>query len=101
MYPIKAKFPPGLLTKSDQISINMYLVDTFGKYSASALAASKVLQSVVGAFLPLAGQPLFDALGYGWGNSVLGFIALALIPIPWLFFVYGEKLRVRNGSLGG
>lgn len=73
----------------------MYLVDTFGKYSASALAASKVLQSIVGAFLPLAGQPLYNNLGLGWGNSVLGFIALALVPVPWLFFQYGAKIRTR------
>lgn len=73
----------------------MYLVDTFGKYSASALAASKVLQSIVGAFLPLAGKPLYDNLGFGWGNSVLGFIALSLIPVPWAFFKYGAPIRTR------
>jgi len=73
----------------------MYLVDTFGRYSASALAASKVLQSVVGAFLPLAGKPLFDKLGLGWGNSVLCFIALGFLPVPWLFFKYGAQLRTR------
>ncbi|KAH8660417.1 major facilitator superfamily domain-containing protein [Xylariales sp. PMI_506] len=77
------------------ISINMYLVDTFGKYSASALAASKILQSIVGAFLPLAGRPLYNYLGLGWGNSVLGLIALVLIPIPWLFFKYGADIRSR------
>lgn len=74
----------------------MYLVEAFGKYSASALAASKVLQSVVGAFLPLAGRPLYDNLGYGWGNSVLGFIALAFIPVPWFFYAYGERLRMST-----
>lgn len=73
----------------------MYLVETFGKYSASALAASKVLQSVLGALLPLAGLPLHNSLGYGWGNSLLGFIALASIPVPWLFFHYGHVLRAR------
>jgi hypothetical protein len=73
----------------------MYLVDTFGRYAASALAASKVLQSLVGAFLPLAGKPLFNKLGLGWGNSVLGFVALSFLPVPWLFFRYGEKLRAR------
>ncbi|KUL89277.1 hypothetical protein ZTR_03801 [Talaromyces verruculosus] len=77
------------------ISINMYLVDTIGKYSASALAASKVLQSIVGAFLPLAGKPLYESLGFGWGNSVLGFIALSLIPVPWAFFKYGATIRTR------
>lgn len=78
-----------------QMSVNMYLVDVFGQYSASALAASKVLQSLVGAFLPLAGKPLYNQFGLGWGNSVLGFIALSLAPIPWLFFKYGEKLRTK------
>lgn len=85
-------------TNNIQISVNMYLVETFGKYSASALAASKVLQSVVGAFLPLAGLPLYDNLGYGWGNSLLGFVALAFIPIPWLFYRYGAVLRGRMAS---
>ncbi|KAF4625947.1 hypothetical protein G7Y89_g12215 [Cudoniella acicularis] len=45
----------------EKISTNMYLVDTFGRYSASAIAASKVLQSVAGAFLPLVGKPLVFA----------------------------------------
>jgi hypothetical protein len=73
----------------------MYLVDAYTRYAASAMAAIRVLQSVVGAVLPLAGQPMYERLGLGWGNSVLGFIALVFIPVPWLFFKYGEALRTR------
>jgi len=73
----------------------MYLVDAYTRYAASALAATRVLQSLVGAVLPLAGQPMYERLGLGWGNSVLGFIALLFIPVPWLFFKYGEALRTR------
>ena len=69
----------------------MYLVDAYTRYAASAIAASRVLQSIVGAFLPLAGQPMYERLGLGWGNSVLGFIALVFVPVPWLFFTYGEQ----------
>lgn len=71
----------------------MYLVDTFTIYAASALAANTVMRSIAGAVLPLAGLPMYDALGMGWGNSLLGFIALALVPAPWLFMKYGEYLR--------
>ncbi|TGO14636.1 hypothetical protein BTUL_0050g00310 [Botrytis tulipae] len=78
------------------LSINMYLVDSFPTYAASAIAATKVFQSIGGAFLPLAGQPLYSALGLGWGNSVLGFIALAFFPVPILFFRYGGWLRERG-----
>ena len=75
--------------------INMYLVDCYGRYAASALAANAVLRSIVGAVLPLAGQPLYRNLGLGWGNSVLAFIALVFVPVPWFFFKYGERVRTR------
>lgn len=71
----------------------MYVVDAYPDISASALAAIRVAQSLGGAFLPLAGKPLYNDLGFGWGNSVLGFITLLLIPIPLLFFKYGFRLR--------
>jgi hypothetical protein len=74
----------------------MYLVQAFGIHCASAIAASKVLQSIGGAVLPLAGQPMFDRLGLGWGNSVLAFLALAFVPLPWLFWKFGERLRAAS-----
>lgn len=73
-----------------------YLVDVFGsEAAASALAANTLLRSLFGAFLPMAGGPMYDALGLGWGNSVLGFIGLAFVPVPYLFYKYGEKIRKR------
>ncbi|KAJ4246599.1 hypothetical protein NW762_013541 [Fusarium torreyae] len=77
------------------MSLQMYLIDSFTIYAASALAANAVMRSIAGAVLPLAGLPMYDKLGMGWGNSLLGFIAAALIPAPWLFIKYGEYLRKR------
>lgn len=70
-----------------------YLIDAFGIYAASALAANTIVRSIFGAVLPLAGARMYSVLGYGWGNSLLGFIALALVPIPILLNRYGETLR--------
>lgn len=78
------------------MSVQTYLVDAYIMYSASALAALAVLRSLLGAFLPLAGPPLYEALGLGWGNSTLGFIALALVPVPFLFMRYGEAIRTNS-----
>jgi hypothetical protein len=36
---------------------------------------------------------MYATLGLGWGNSVLGFIALALAPLPLIFYKYGERIR--------
>ena len=72
-----------------------YLIDVFTMHAASAMAANTVLRSVVAAILPLAGTSLYRTLGYGWGNSLLGFISIVMVPIPFLFFRYGEYLRTR------
>ncbi|KFH48645.1 putative transporter -like protein [Hapsidospora chrysogenum ATCC 11550] len=95
MMPICATSLLGIGLNLSLMTIQVYLVDTYTLYSASALAAATILRSLFGAFLPLAGPPLYDALGLGWGNSTLGFIAVALIPVPFLFIRYGEAIRTN------
>lgn len=70
-----------------------YVVDAFPRYAASATAAMTILRSLFGAVLPLAGQSMYATLGLGWGNSLLAFIALATVPLPFLFMKYGERIR--------
>jgi len=75
------------------IPIQSYLIDAYSLYAASATAASTVFRSLLGAFLPMTGMPMYNALGQGWGNSLLGFLALAMVPVPYLFFRYGKRIR--------
>jgi hypothetical protein len=75
------------------LSHQQYLIDAFTIYAASAVAANTVLRSVVGGVLPLAGLSMYEALGLGWGNSVIAFISLAMIPIPFAFYAFGERIR--------
>ncbi|CRK34197.1 hypothetical protein BN1708_019425, partial [Verticillium longisporum] len=65
------------------MSLQLYLVDAFSVYAASALAANTVARSLAGAFLPLAGLPMYEALGIGWGNTVLGIISAVMIPVAY------------------
>lgn len=76
-----------------------YLVDAFGIYAASATAATTVLRNVAAATLPLAAPPLYSRLGLGWGNTVLGFVALAFTPVPVLLMRLGERMRGTKGLL--
>jgi len=73
--------------------VQLYLVETYTIYAASAIASNTVVRSLLGAVLPLASQKLYDNLGYGWGNSLLGFIAVAFIPVSLGFLKYGAKIR--------
>ncbi|KAF2759379.1 MFS general substrate transporter [Pseudovirgaria hyperparasitica] len=80
---------------SCMMSINTYMIDAFTLHAASAMAANTVLRSLAGALLPLGGLQMYNALGLGWGNSLMGFIALALVPVPAVFKIYGPWLRNR------
>ncbi|KIX02972.1 uncharacterized protein Z518_06522 [Rhinocladiella mackenziei CBS 650.93] len=77
------------------MAVQTYLVDCYPIYAASVTAANTVVRSLVGAFLPLAGRPLYSDLGLGWGNSLLAFIALAMVPLPLIFMRYGAWLRTH------
>ncbi|TVY58113.1 Efflux pump radE [Lachnellula cervina] len=78
------------------VSIQSYSVDAFELYAASALAANTVVRSIMAAVLPLAAPKLYQALGLGWGNSLLAFLALAIIPVPILLLKHGESIRGWN-----
>ncbi|KAI1179089.1 major facilitator superfamily domain-containing protein [Nemania sp. FL0916] len=78
------------------LPITTYIVDSHPTYGASAIAANVIFRSVVGALLPLAGPPLYNSLGLGWGNSLLGFICAAMIPLPLFFYKYGARLRAAE-----
>lgn len=91
--PIIGTAITGLGMIGASMPISTYVVDAFPLYAASATAAIAIWRSIVGALLPLAGLPMYQKLGVGWGNSLLGFIAVALIPVPILLLRYGERVR--------
>lgn len=73
-----------------------YLVDTFGEYGASAVATQTLMRNLFAGTFPLFTKQMFSALGMNWGVSLLGFVAVALIPIPFFFYVQGRKIRGRS-----
>lgn len=79
------------------IAVNMYIIDMYGKFAASALAAISMLRQIFSAFLPIFAPFLYRDMGYGWGNSILGFIAFAIgLPSVILLWKFGEALRKRS-----
>ncbi|RAL64230.1 hypothetical protein DID88_002122 [Monilinia fructigena] len=93
--PILGLIPFGFGTMGVFAGIQTYYIDTGKQYAASAMAGLTAIRCLFAAFLPLAGQPLYNNLGLGWGNSVLGFIGLGLIPAPFFIYKYGGWLRER------
>ncbi|KAK1150197.1 hypothetical protein N8T08_000099 [Aspergillus melleus] len=78
-----------------QAALN-YLIDTFQKVAASAVAANTFLRSLFAGCFPLFAHIMFREMGVDWASSVLGFVAVALIPIPYLFYIFGKRIRARG-----
>lgn len=66
------------------------------------MGAATVMRSLAGFGFPLFAPAMYKTLGYGWGNSVLGFVAIGIgFPAPVLLWFYGERLRIRSPFAAG
>lgn len=73
-----------------------YLVDTFTRYSASAIAANTFVRSIAAGAFPLFVSPMYSKLGVNWGSTVFACVSVVLIPVPFIFFTWGERIRQRG-----
>ncbi|KAK7966469.1 MFS multidrug transporter [Apiospora aurea] len=70
-----------------------YLIECYLVDANSALAANTIIRSAVAAAFPLFASPMFANLGVAWATSILGFLCVAFIPAPIVFYFYGKKIR--------
>lgn len=68
-------------------------IDTI--YTASVLAAGSMLRSFFGTAFPLFTTQMYANLGDQWASSIPAFLALGCVPIPFLFYKYGPKIRSK------
>lgn len=87
----------GILTGAGIMTIFLqalnYLIDAYLMVAASSIAANTFLRSLFGAGFPLFAMQMFHKLGVDWAGSLLGFLAVAFMPIPFLFYIFGPRLR--------
>ena len=96
--PIIGTFFIGVGFSGSMTSVQTYLVDAFTSYSASALAANNVVRSIAGGVVPLAGPSMYGKLGLGWGNTLLGLLALVFGLTPMYFYRYGGEKTTQKGK---
>jgi MFS family permease len=77
------------------LSCMNYLIDAYTIYAASVLAANSVLRSLFGAAFPLFTSQMYATLGIHWASSIPAFLALACLPFPFLFYKFGEQIRLK------
>lgn len=94
--PIAFGIPFGVGNTLCFIYASNYLAGAYGIYAASALAGNAVLRSIFGGVLPLAGPKMYAALTPQWAGTLLGLMEVVMIPIPFIFWRYGSKIRAKS-----
>ncbi|KAK9460730.1 major facilitator superfamily domain-containing protein [Lipomyces oligophaga] len=79
-------------------SVNNYIIDSYEKCAASALAAKVFTRSAGGAAFPLFTTQMYHRLGLQWASWLLAFISLAMVLIPFCFYRFGSHLRSIWGN---
>jgi hypothetical protein len=80
-----------------QLAWPLYKNDIYGpSYGASVLAIETMMRYLFSGAVPLFTIQMIDKIGFQWSVSLLGFISLALLPIPWVIYRFGPRLRVRS-----
>lgn len=73
-----------------------YIIDCYLMLAASALAANTFLRSFFAAAFPLFAPPMFRNLGINWAMTLLGCLSCLMIPVPFLFYRFGRRIRERS-----
>ncbi|KAJ5422004.1 hypothetical protein N7491_010449 [Penicillium cf. griseofulvum] len=86
-----AFFAPGFYLTFQ--SILNYLGESYPRHVASVFSGNTFFRSSFGGALPLAAPRMLQSLGIGWASSTLGFISVAMLPLPFILARYGKALR--------
>ncbi|KAF2102140.1 MFS general substrate transporter, partial [Rhizodiscina lignyota] len=75
------------------ISSYMYIIDVYEVYSASALASVTLIRYWAAGGMTVVGIPFYENMGVHWTLTILGAISALLVPVPYVFYFYGHRIR--------
>ncbi|THV63659.1 MFS general substrate transporter [Aureobasidium pullulans] len=78
------------------ISSYQYIIDAYEIYAASALASITLIRYVAAGGMTVVGVPFYQNLGVHYTCTILGCISAVMVPVPYIFYLYGHKIRARS-----
>lgn len=75
------------------VSVYHYIFDTYSIYAGSALASITCARYLFGGGIQIISEDMWGTLGVQWTCTLLGCLATILVPIPFVLYVMGERIR--------
>lgn len=97
MAPTAAGFPFGFGLILVFFSVVLYFSMSFPPASvASAMAANNFLRYIMASVFPLFTVQMYKKLHIDWATTLFAFIALVMVPVPFVFEKYGPAFRAKS-----
>jgi hypothetical protein len=91
--PLSASVLVGFSNICIFMSAYMYIIDSYEDYAASALTSVAMVRYIAAGGMTVAGIPMYENLGTHWTLTILGIISALAVPIPYVMYHWGAKLR--------
>lgn len=78
------------------VSAYLYVIDSYGVYSSSALGFMAFTRYLVSGGVMIAGGTIYENCGVPYTLSFLGAVSAVMAAIPYLFYFYGPRVRARS-----
>lgn len=73
-----------------------YIIDAYLMFAASAVAGNTFMRSLFAGAFPLFSTYMFNGMGTQWASTLLGCVAVVMVPMPFLFYFFGKKIRAKS-----
>lgn len=74
----------------------MYIIDAYEIYAASALTFMTFTRYVAAGGMTVVGIPFYRNIGTHWTLTILACITTLLMPVPFVLFKWGHRIRERS-----
>lgn len=78
------------------LSSYMYIIRAYGLNAASGLVFITLVRYLLAGGMVVAGVGLFEHVGIASTFAIMGVLATLLIPVPFLMYRHGSRLRLRS-----
>lgn len=74
----------------------MYVIDSYAVYAASALSFVTLTRYLAAGGMTVVGIPFYQNMDPHWTLTILGAISALMVPVPFVFYYYGARIRVKS-----
>lgn len=78
------------------VSSYQYIIDAYETASSTALGSITLVRYLTSGGMIIVSRPMYENLGVHWSLTILGGLSVVLVPVPFVLWKYGKKIREKS-----